>query len=126
MRGMQDGQLITGAVTIRRLDGAEDALALERLAGLDSGEPIVGPALGVEVEGRLLAAISLEDRHVLSDPFSHTAELRSLLELRAAQVEQRTTTPGRRRFVIRTPSRAGLASSPPGAGGRLLTLLPRI
>ena len=38
--------------------------------------------LGAEVEGRLLAAISLADGAVVADPFSPTGELADLLELR--------------------------------------------
>ena len=71
--------------------------------------------LGVEVEGRLLAAISIETGEVIADPFSRTSELRALLKLRAAQLEQparpaprrgsrlfgRRAPPGRRRLAGR-------------------------
>ena len=125
MRRENGHEIIPGAVTIRRL-GPEDAAALARLVELDSGDPLEGPVLGAEIEGVLLAAISVKDGATLSDPFSRTAELRSLLELRAAQLRRREglPTPGTR-FAIRTPARATTAASPPGAGGRLLTLLPR-
>ena len=116
----------TGSVTIRRLE-ERDAPALARLAGLDSEGALELPALGAEVEGNLLAAISLVDGRTVSDPFSRTAELRSLLELRARQIRGRSPRPpgGGRREASRPPARAALGGSPPGAGGRLLTLLPR-
>jgi hypothetical protein len=113
-----------GTVTIRRL--SEDELErVRQLAQLDSRREPAGPWLGAEVEGRILAVTSLQTGETISDPFSHTSELRAMLELRAAQIGRRTN--GRRRFVIRSApdSRAALPSSPPGGGGRLLTLLPR-
>jgi len=116
--------LPTGSVTIRRLDEG-DAPALARLAGLDSEAILEGPALGAEVEGKLLAAISLADGRTVSDPFSRTAELRSLLELRARQIRGRAPGSESGAAVPRPRARAALGGSPPGAGGRLLTLLPR-
>ena len=114
---------ITTNMSIRRL-GEHDGAALARLAGLDSKKVPEAPILGVEVEGRLLAAISLPSGETVADPFSRTDELRSLLKLRASQLRRRER--GERR-VLRFPtrSRAALAGSPPGAGGRLLTLPPR-
>ena len=118
--------LPTGSVTIRRLD-ERDAPAVARLAGLDSEANLEAPALGAEVEGRLLAAISLVDGRTVSDPFSRTAELRSLLALRAAQIRGRDYgSSGTGVAFPRTRARAALGGSPPGAGGRLLTLLPRL
>ena len=77
-----------------------------------------------EVEGEILAATSLATGKTIADPFSRTAELRSLLELRAGQLRRRVR---RQRFrggtvVSRRRARAALAGSPPGAGGRLLEL----
>ena len=113
---------IHAAVTIRRLSESDaDRLALAMLTERDSGESLDGPILAAEVEGSVLAAISLSDGRILADPFSRTAELRSLLELRAAQLRRRNP----RALVARHRrgrARAALASSPPGAGGRLLEL----
>lgn len=81
---------INSALTIRRLDLTDaDRAALARLAARDSGDILDGPVIGVEVEGRLLAARSLSTGRVLADPFSHTEELRTLLELRAAHLRRR-------------------------------------
>lgn len=77
----------SGEFTVRRLDPiVADHEAVVRLAELDSAEPLEGEVLGAEVDGSLVAAISLDTHRVIADPFTHTAEIRSLLELRTAQV----------------------------------------
>jgi hypothetical protein len=106
-------------VSIRRLAGA-DADALARLAELDTHGLPPEPLLGAEVDGRLVAAVSLADGRVLSDPFLPTTEIRALLELRAAQLRRHDRRLGGLRLLARP--RGALASSPPGAGGRLLSL----
>ena len=115
---------VYAAVTIRKLsDEQADREALERLVERDSGAPLDGVVLVAEVEGALLAALSLADGRVVADPFSRTNEIRSLLELRAAQLRRRWAAPRRSHTVNGRPaSRAALAGSPPGAGGRLLQL----
>ena len=105
---------------IRRLSAA-DAPSVARLADLDSAPVPHGPLLGIEVEGKLVAAVSLDGGESIADPFSRTAEVRALLELRAAQLRRRPPRTARFR-IDRRPARASLAGSPPGAGGRLLTL----
>lgn len=112
------------AVTIRPL-GPADAKAAERLAQLDSAVVPDGPLLGAEVEGTLLAMVPLAGGAVIADPFSRTAELRSLLELRAAQLRAPARARRRPSLRFRGHTRAALPSSPPGAGGRLLTLPAR-
>jgi hypothetical protein len=110
------------AITIRRLT-EDDRDALLRLAQLDSNHTPEGALLGAEIEGRLVAAISLSDGDAIADPFSRTKEVQAMLELRLAQLKRRER--GRRRFLRAptvTPAPATLAGSPPGAGGRLLTL----
>ena len=77
-------------ITIRRL-GEADAAAARKLAGRDSAPLPDGELLGLEVEGRLLAIQPLADGGtVIADPFARTAELRALLELRAAQLRTRS------------------------------------
>ena len=102
------------AISIRRL-GDEDLAAVERLAQLESRRPPEGTLLGVEIEGRLLAALSLASGESIADPFSRSAELRALLELRAAQLRRREN--GRRRlprYLPKPKTRAALAGGPPG------------
>lgn len=73
------------AVTIRHAF-PDDALALLRLAALDSHEPPAHPVLVAEVEGELRAALSLRDAAVVADPFHRTRALVDLLKARAAQL----------------------------------------
>jgi hypothetical protein len=82
---------LTDGVTIRRLDDTDTA-AIYRLAQLDSADPPVGDLLGAEVEGRLVAVASIAGGETIADPFSHTAELRALLELRADQIRKSQPT----------------------------------
>ena len=113
----------SAAVTIRkaREDGS-DTVALAILAERDSGEVPEGNVLVAEVEGRILAAVSIDDGTVLADPFSRTRELRNLLELRRAQLRRRSRPSRLPALIRRGRPRAALAGSPPGAGGRLLEL----
>lgn len=75
-------------ITIRRL-GEADAVAVRELAGRDSVPVPDGGLLGLEIEGRLLAMQPLADGGaVIADPFARTAEIRALLDLRTAQLNQ--------------------------------------
>jgi hypothetical protein len=67
-----------GNVTIRRL-GEADLARIARLAELDSAAAPEAPVLGIEVEGRLLAAGSIQTGNIIADPFRRTAEYRELL-----------------------------------------------
>jgi hypothetical protein len=111
----------SASVTIRRLSEAERS-RVKLIAELDSMRVPEAPWLGAEVDGRVLAVISLASGETVADPFSRTAELRAMLELRAAQLRRPANGRPNR---TRRRGRATLAGSPPGAGGRLLTLLPR-
>ena len=115
VNGFRTTEIHADGITIRRL-GDEDLKAVERLAHLDSRRPPEGALLGVEIDQRLVAAISLATSESVADPFSRTGELRALLELRAAQLRRREN--GRRRLRRHLPqpkTRAALAGGPPGA-----------
>lgn len=114
------------SIAIRLADSDPDG-ALARVAARDSAELPAGPWLVAEVEEEPLAALSLATGELVADPFARTAELRALLELRAMQLRSRAgrrrrERGQRRRSQARSRSRAALAGSPPGAGGRLLSL----
>ena len=64
----------------------DDADVIQRLAVLDEAPPLAGRVLLASVNGLAVAALSLDDGRVVSDPFVATAEARSLLRLRAAQL----------------------------------------
>jgi hypothetical protein len=92
-------------ITIRRA-GPGDAPALARLAALDSSHAPAGEVLVVEVAGELRAALGLADGHVIADPFRRTAELVSMLRMRAGQLAAHAE-PGRgRRRVLRPAARS--------------------
>lgn len=59
---------------------------LERLAALTERTLRDGDWLVADVDGRPVAAVSLEDGSTLYDPFKPTAQVVSLLELRRKQV----------------------------------------
>ena len=59
-----------------------DERALARLAGRDSQPVPAGALLVAEADGELRAALPLDGRGAVSDPFHPTAELVRLLELR--------------------------------------------
>jgi hypothetical protein len=125
MTGNHNNSPDTAGVTIRRLH-AEDLPTVRRLAGLDSREQPQFPLLGAEVEGTLLAVISLANGESVADPFSRTQELRALLELRAAQLRRRENARRRRWPQLRRDLRtAALGGSPPGAPGWLIARRPR-
>jgi hypothetical protein len=91
----------TDTISIR-LATPDDAVALRRLAALDSSELPSGPMLLAEREGQLQAAISLDDGHrtiALADPFVQSAELLELLRLRASRQHGRH----RPHFSLRRP-----------------------
>ena len=89
-------------VTVRRLDGRpSDRAALEYLADLDSSDPLAGEVLGAELDGALVAAISLDTGKVIADPFTRTDQIRSLLRLRASQLR------GKPRAGLRRPALFG-------------------
>ena len=109
--------------TVRALHDA-DAVALERLAGLDSASLPAGEALGAEINGELVAAISLVDGSVIADPFRPTTSAIELLRLRARQLGvsgERRRLPRLRRRNATPRARGALAGSPPG-GSHLLEL----
>ena len=113
-------------MTVRVLH-AEDAPKVQRLAGRDSSRPPTGRVLGAEVDGTLIAALSLSDGSVIADPFRATGNAIELLSLRAQQLDAaKAKSPSRLRRVLdglgRGNAHAGLAGSPPGAGGKLLQL----
>jgi len=67
-----------------------DSRALDRLAELDDTHLGEGPHLVGEARGEIVAAISLRDGSVLSDPFQHTLDVVALLRPRASQLTTAT------------------------------------
>jgi hypothetical protein len=69
---------MTSPITIRKSSDA-DQRQLRELAELDSAAPIAGPVLIAEVGERPVAAISLDGRREIADPFVPTREVVELL-----------------------------------------------
>jgi len=65
-------------ITIRQSTVA-DARELRRLAELDSARPLSGPVLLAEHRGHPVAAVSLDGRRSIADPFLPTAEVVEML-----------------------------------------------
>ena len=65
-----------------------DVPALMRLAELDSRPLPAGPLLVAEAAGQIRAAVAVDGDGAIADPFVPTAELVSLLELRAQQLRR--------------------------------------
>ena len=88
-----------GELQIRAATDA-DMPALVRLARLDSNRAPVGTIIVAEDGGRIVAAMSVEDRATIADPFRATAPIVAMLRLRAEQVNPRTrrTLPSLRRL----------------------------
>jgi len=107
-------------LTIRRL-GHEDQVAVATLAELDSSHVPEYPLLGIEVEGRLIAAASIASGETVSDPFSRTEELRELLAVRTGQLRRRER-PVRSGLLRRAPAPEAPGAPAPATGGALLTL----
>ena len=58
---------------------SSDRRELDRLAALDSSEPLSGSVLLGRVDGVLRAALSTSDGRVVADPFSRTNHVVRLL-----------------------------------------------
>jgi hypothetical protein len=96
------------AIRIRRASRGDGA-ALERLRQLDSRRLPSGEIWVAEVGDRILAARSLETGEAISDPFSPTAHLRSLLAVRAATLAGAKPAP--RRLALRLRRRYARAEA---------------
>ena len=83
---------------IIRIARASDAEPLEQLARLDDQTPLRGDALVAEIDGRVLAARSMESGRTIADPFHRTADLVALLDVRAALLRGSSST------MVRGPS----------------------
>jgi hypothetical protein len=108
LRSIIDLAMNATDVTIR-LARPEDARAVADLSVLDSADRPRGDVLVAEVDGSLWAAVSLEDRHAVADPFRPSGDLVPLLRERAHQIRPRRphrTPEAGRRVLVRFPARS--------------------
>jgi hypothetical protein len=64
----------TASLTIRHANASDEA-DLTRLATLDSSRLPSGELLVAELDGRLVAALSIDTGAAVADPFEHTAAI---------------------------------------------------
>jgi hypothetical protein len=76
----------------------DDARALLRLAELDSAPALDDEILMAELDGEVVAALSLSDGRVVANPFRPTADVVALLRLRAGRVSGGARVERRRRL----------------------------
>ena len=76
-------------IVIRRARES-DAHALRRLAQLDRARVPAGDLLVAEADGELRAALSVETREFIADPFFPSRELVTLLDMRASRLRRDT------------------------------------
>ena len=74
--------LSTNAITIR-LASEADREALRHLAVLDTRRPLAGRILVAEENGAVTAALSLDERRAVANPFEPSAAALELLRARA-------------------------------------------
>jgi hypothetical protein len=80
------------APLVLRLATHADRRSIERLAQLDSTLPPGGQLLIGELQGSIVAAVSLSDGRVIADPFVASRGILELLALRARQLRPRLRT----------------------------------
>jgi hypothetical protein len=91
---------VSEPITIRHSTGMDRA-AVEELAELDGRPAPVGETLLAEVNGKLWAAVGIDDGAAVGDPFLPTADVLWLLQVRAEQERAaRAPSPPVRRFTI--------------------------
>jgi hypothetical protein len=71
----------------------EDEATLHALAIIDSQLPLSGDALVAQLDGAIVAAISLTDERSIADPFRHSADTVEILRLRAGQERRARPVP---------------------------------
>jgi hypothetical protein len=81
-----------------------DAGTLERLAQLDSTSGLDGDVLLAEVDGRVLAALRVDDRAYVADPFARTSDLVDLLAARADRIRVPARNERRLRLPVLRPA----------------------
>jgi hypothetical protein len=75
-----------------RVAGPDDRPALDDLAARDSRPRLQGAALIAELDGVMVAALSLQDGRLIADPWKPTAAIGDQLRLRASSITA-TTAP---------------------------------
>ena len=85
----------TASLTIRHATAGDEA-DLTRLAALDSSRLPSGELLIAELDGRLVAAVSIDTGAAIADPFEHTAAILDTLrtQVRKTRAPRPAILPG--------------------------------
>jgi hypothetical protein len=92
--------ILSERIVLRRA-GPQDAEAVARLAELDSAKGPTGSVLVAEVDGRVIAALTIDGEQAIADPFEWTADLVELLRGRARQLRGEQVRTPRLRPALR-------------------------
>jgi hypothetical protein len=94
-----------------RIAGPDDRSALDDLAARDSRPRLLGDALIAELDGVVVAALSLRDGRLIADPWKPTAVIGDQLRLRASSITATTVPAGPLKRLLRiAPARAAWLS----------------
>ena len=94
-----------------RVARADDRPALDDLAARDSRPRLQGDALIAELDGIIVAALSLKDGQLIADPWKRTAVIGDHLRLRASSITAATVPAGPLKRLLRiAPARAAWLS----------------
>jgi hypothetical protein len=99
--GAQD---VARRFTVRLAEPADDSV-LRQLAALDSSRVPAGPLLVGEMGGGIQAAVPITGGRAIANPFVRTAELVTMLELRAQQLREQGMVQAEQGRVIPLPRR---------------------
>ena len=85
----------TASLTIRHATASDEA-DLNRLAALDSSRLPSGELIVAELDGNLVAALSMDTGAAIADPFEHTAAIVDSLraQARASRAPRPAVLPG--------------------------------
>jgi hypothetical protein len=89
----------SASLTIRHASLADEG-GLRRLAALDSSRIPSGELLVAELDGRLVAALSVDTGAAIADPFEHTAAIVDSLRVRAGARPRPARRPAHLRRVL--------------------------
>jgi hypothetical protein len=94
-----------------RVAGPDDRPALDDLAARDSRARLLGDALIAELDGVVVAALSLRDGRLIADPWKPTAVIGDQLRLWASSITATTVPAGPLKRLLRIgPARAAWLS----------------
>ena len=103
-RPVPSAERVTSRLIVRLAEPADEA-ALRQIAALDSSRLPKGQLLVGEIGGGIQAAVPIAGGRAIANPFVRTAELVTLLELRAQQLREQGVGQAEQARVIPLPRR---------------------